>query len=321
MVFVVGTFVVVMLLVLGIYWIMLERPETREQGALMKRLRATAGSKAAKRIDFVKQAEKLSALKSLDAVLARTKGVAGSLQKLLTQADMQMTVGGLLLTSACLFIGAWFVIDRITRLPWLGLVVGAVLSSVPYYVVRYKANKRLRTFEEQFPDAIDLIGRALRAGHAFTTGLAIAAEEAPQPVAGEFRVLYDQQNFGMPLGDALKAFAARVPLLDARFFVTAVLTQRESGGNLAEILSNLANVIRERFKVKRQVRVLSAHGRITAWILSGLPPSLAVGLLITSPSYIKTLIDDPIVVRMIFMAVFLQIAGTLIIRRIVDIEY
>ena len=104
-------------------------------------------------------------------------------------------------------------------------------------------------FEEQFPDTIDLIARALRAGHAFTTGLAITAEEAPQPVAGEFKLLYDQQNFGMPLSDALKAFAERLPLLDAQFFVTAVLTQRESGGNLAEILGNLANVIRERFKV------------------------------------------------------------------------
>ncbi len=112
-------------------------------------------------------------------------------------------------------------------------------------------------------------------------------------MAGEFRLLYDQQNFGMPLSDAMKAFAERLPLLDARFFVTAVLTQRESGGNLAEILGNLANVIRERFKVKRQVRVISAHGRITGWVLSGLPPSLAVAFMITSPSHIMTLVNDP----------------------------
>ena len=155
-----------------------------------------------------------------------------------------------------------------------------LLAFVPFLVVRFKATKRMRKFEEQFPEAIDLIARALRAGHAFTTGLALVAEEAPQPVAGEFRLLYDQQNFGMPLPDALKAFAERIPLLDARFFVTAVLTQRESGGNLAEILGNLANVIRERFKVKRQVRVISAHGRITGWVLSGLPPSLAAAFMI-----------------------------------------
>jgi tight adherence protein B len=192
---------------------------------------------------------------------------------------------------------------------------------VPFQVVRFKATKRMRKFEEQFPDTIDLIARALRAGHAFTTGLALAAEEAPQPAAGEFRLLYDQQNFGMPLPDALRAFAARLPLLDARFFVTAVLTQRESGGNLSEILSNLANVTRERFKVKRQVRVISAHGRITGWVLSGLPPSLAGAFLITSPNHILTLVRDPLGVRMILLALVLQVIGTLIIRKLVDIEY
>jgi tight adherence protein B len=321
MLFAAATFVGVMVLILGIYWIMLERPESRVQGALRKRLRAAAAPLGAKRVDFVKQVEKLSSVKSLDAVLVRTRGVASSLQRLIAQADVQMTVGGLLLASAGLFLGAWLIIGRITRLSWLGFAVGLMLSCLPYIVVRFKATKRLRTFEEQFPEAIDLIARALRAGHAFTTGLAIVAEEAPQPAAGEFRLLYDQQNFGMPFGDALKAFAERVPLLDARFFVTAVLTQRESGGNLSEILTNLAGVIRERFKVKRQVRVISAHGRITGWVLSGLPPSLAVAFLITSPNHIMTLVNDPMGVRMIFGALFLQIVGTLIIRRLVNIEY
>ena len=140
-------------------------------------------------------------------------------------------------------------------------------------------------------------------------------------MAGEFRLVYDQQNFGMPLGDALTAFAERVQILDARFFVTAVLTQRESGGNLAEILGNLSAVIRERFKVKRQVQVVSAHGRITGWVLSGLPPSLAVAFTITSPKHMQTLVNDPMGVNMIFGALFLQVMGTLIIRRLVNIEY
>ena len=125
----------------------------------------------------------------------------------------------------------------------------------------------------------------------------------------------------MPLPDAMKSFASRIPLLDARFFVTAVLTQRESGGNLAEILSNLANVIRERFKVKRQVRVISAHGRITAWILCGLPPALAVGMMITAPTHMMLLVTDPMGNYMVFAAIFMQIAGTLIIRKLVNIEY
>ncbi len=134
--------------------------------------------------------------------------------------------------------------------------------------MRYKRTKRLQTFEEQFPEAIDLIARALRAGHALTTGLGMVADEIPAPVGEEFRRLYDEQNFGMSLPEAMRAMARRVPVLDARFFVTAVLTQREAGGNLSEVLDNLASVMRERFKMKRQVRVASAHGRMSAWILS-----------------------------------------------------
>jgi tight adherence protein B len=320
MLFVGATFIVVVALVVGIYWLMLERPETREQDELLKRLRV-AGPRGAKRVEFVKEADKLSALKALDSVLSRTTGLTGSLQRRIAQADMKTTVGGLLLMSAALFVGVSLIVGRLTRLPWLGMAIGALLAYIPFFIVKFKATKRLRTFEEQFPEAIDLIARALRAGHGFTTGLAVVAEEAPQPVAGEFRLLYDQQNFGMPLGDAMKAFAARIPLLDARFFVTAVLTQRESGGNLAEILTNLANVIRERFKVKRQVRVISAHGRITAWILCGLPPALAVAMMIVMPAHMMLLVTDPMGNAMVLAGVVMQITGSLIIKKLVNIEY
>jgi tight adherence protein B len=321
MIFAAATFIVIAALVVGIYWFMLERPETREQDQLQKRLRAATGAKGAARIEFVREIDKLSTMKAFDTLLARTSGVAGSLQRLIAQADMKMTVGGLVLVSVCIFLFASLIIGRLTRLPWLGMAFGALLALVPYYIVRFKATRRLRTFEEQFPEAIDLIARALRAGHGFTTGLSIVADEAPQPVAGEFRLLYDQQNFGMPLGDAMKAFALRIPLLDARFFVTAVMTQRESGGNLAEILGNLATVIRERFKVKRQVRVISAHGRITAFVLAGLPPCLAMGMMITAPDHMMVLVTDPVGNYMIFAALFMQITGTLIIRKLVNIEY
>lgn len=319
--FVTVTFIGVLVLVFAIYWLLFERWEAREHASLRKRLRKVAGPKAAARIDFVREAEKLSAVKPLEKVLGRSNRVAGSLQQLLARADMRLTVGGLLLGSACLFLAAWIVVGWLTRLTWLGFAVGAALAWVPYLVVRFKATKRIRMFEEQFPEAIDLMARALRAGHAFTTGLALVAEEAPQPVAGEFRLLYDQQNFGMPLSEALKELAQRLPLLDARFFVTAVLTQRESGGNLAEILGNLANVIRERFKVKRQVRVLSAHGRITGWVLSGLPPTLGLAMTLTTPEHMKTLISDPMGPPMIAAALVLQIVGMLIIRKLVNIEY
>jgi tight adherence protein B len=196
-----------------------------------------------------------------------------------------------------------------------------VLFFVPFLFVRFKKNQRMKKFEEQFPEAIDLIARALRAGHAFTTGLAMAAEEIPAPVGEEFKLLYDRQNFGMPLPEAMRAFAARIPLIDARFFATAVLTQRETGGNLSEVLDNLSTVIRERFKVKRQVRVLTAHGRITGWILAGLPPALAAAMLVMNPGHMDLLTSDTLGIQMIIGALTLQVVGTLIIRKLVNIRY
>jgi tight adherence protein B len=141
------------------------------------------------------------------------------------------------------------------------------------------------------------------------------------PVGQEFKLLYDRQNFGMPMPEAMRAFAARIPLIDARFFVTAVLTQRETGGNLGEVLDNLSSVIRERFKVKRQVRVLTAHGRITGWILAGLPPALAAAMFVMSPGHMRILTDDTLGVQMIIGGLTLQVIGTLIIRKLVDIRY
>jgi tight adherence protein B len=166
-----------------------------------------------------------------------------------------------------------------------------------------------------------LIARSLRAGHTFTTGLGIAAEEIPPPVGLEFRRVYDEQNFGMAMPDALKGMARRVPVLDARFFVTAVLTQREAGGNLAEVLDNLSGVMRERFKVKRQIRVVSAHGRITAWVLTLLPPAIAAVLYVVSPQSMRVLVDDPLGVRLVAFAVGMQVLGSFIISRLVQVEY
>jgi tight adherence protein B len=179
----------------------------------------------------------------------------------------------------------------------------------------------MATFEDQFPEAIDLIARALRAGHALSTALNTAAEEMPQPVGAEFRLLFDQQNFGMSLTEALRDFANRIPLLDARFFVTAVLTQRETGGNLSAVLDNLSSVMRERFTVKRQIRVMSAHGRITGWVLGLLPPVLAFILFILAPTHMGLLITDPLGRQMLMGGIVLQVIGVLIIRRIVDVEY
>ena len=187
--------------------------------------------------------------------------------------------------------------------------------------MRYAASDDSRLFEDQFPQAIDLIASSLRAGHAFTAGVSMVSDEVADPTGAEFRLLYDQQNFGMPLPDALKSFAKRVPLLDARFFITAVLTQREAGGNLAEVLDNLAELIRERSRVKRQVRVTSAHGRITGWVLSMMPPALFFMLMFFAPEHMNAFVSDPLGIRLIIVALVLQVIGTLAIRRIVNVEF
>ena len=186
--------------------------------------------------------------------------------------------------------------------------------------LKHAASRRMAKFEEQFPEAIDLIARALRAGHAFTTGLGMVADEVEEPVRTEFRLLHDRQNYGMPLPDALRSLAVRVPLLDARFFATAVLTQRESGGNLSEVLDGLSKLIRERFKLKREVRTLSAHGRITGWVLAALPIVLCAIMFVIAPAHIGLLFTDPLGVRMLVGASVLQVIGFIAMQRIVNIE-
>jgi tight adherence protein B len=213
------------------------------------------------------------------------------------------------------------VVSRYSPYFSVALIVGISAGFLPIAFVKHMAARRLAVFEEQFPEAIDLIARALRAGHALPTALQMVSDEIPQPVGGEFRLLFDQQNFGMSLPDALKAFGQRIPLVDARFFVTAVLTQRETGGNLSEVLDKLSSVIRDRFKVKRQVRAVSAHGRITGWVLGALPPVVAGVLFIISPDHIRLLVDDPLGVQMVLIGLTLQVIGVIAIRRILRVEY
>ena len=218
------------------------------------------------------------------------------------RSGLPITVELVIVASLLGAVAVFLLVKLLTTLTWVSTIAAVAVAAVPYLVVRIVESRRVRQFEEQFPQAIDLIASSLRAGHAFTTGVMMAADEVQDPLGAEFRLLYDHQNYGMPFPDALKAFARRVPLLDARFFVTAVLTQREAGGNLAEVLDNLSSVIRERSRVKRQVRVASAHGRITGWILSAMPPILAGVMTIVAPEHMRSFVSDPLGVRMIIAA-------------------
>lgn len=318
----VGIFAGVFLIVLGAYWAMVLAPESRGTVAVRRRLKwdattATVGPEK----QLLKKQPVLSTIQALNNVLKRLEGVSGPLKALVDQAGVRLTVGAfLLLTTAC-FLAALVGFQLYLGIWWASLIVGGIAGIAPFAIISQLRTLRIRKFEEQFPEAIQLIARAMRAGHAFSTGLKMAADELPEPCGLEFKALYEQQNYGAPLPDALKSFAERIPSLDARFFVTAVLTQREAGGNLAEVLDRLASVMRERFRIKREVRVKSAHGRITAFVLAGMPPVLAVMMLWNNPDGVRLLLTDPMGIKMIVGAAVLQVIGTLVVRKLADIQY
>jgi tight adherence protein B len=303
-------------MVLAPYWVLVVRPERK----VLDRLRPRAESTKVLR-GVLKPERKPHSSAALNALLLRIGPLTAPVSLLLTQAGSRQTAPAFLGLSAAITLGVGLVGTALTG--WLvGAIAGLFLGAVPFLVMRWLRTKRLRQFEEHFPEAIDLVSRALRAGHALPTGLGMVADEMPAPIGKEFRILFDEQNFGLTLPDALRNFARRIPIIDARFFVVAVLIQRESGGNLAEVLDNLSTVIRGRFTVKREIRTKSAHGRSTGWVLAMLPPGLfLVNGLVSGGASIRALTEDPLGVQMIKIAIVLQVLGTLAIRKITTIEY
>jgi tight adherence protein B len=313
-------FVVVLGVFAGVYWLALLRPEAAEHRQLRRRLRPVREDEDDEERNIIEKPPGADR-PPLDELLSKTGGLVRPLELAIERAGMTTSVSALLAMCAGGALVGGVVMARVSPNPVFAVPLGLCAGWLPYAWMRMKARRRIAQFEEQFPEAIELIARALRAGHAFTTGLALVAEELPDPVGGEFRLVYDRQNFGMPVADALHHFAERVPLLDARFFATAVLTQRESGGNLAEILDNLGSVIRQRFRVRRQIKVVTAHARLTGWVLTAMPLATAIAMLVIAPDHILTLVTDPVGVQMLIAAVSLWFVGFLIIRRLIDVEY
>jgi tight adherence protein B len=258
-------------------------------------------------------------LPGLDRFFAGTTR-GSSLGRWIEQSGMKASVSGVLLIGLVCAALMALVAGVITRASW-GLPVGAAVGfGLPFLFLKVKRTKRLRAFEEQFPEALDLIARALKAGHAFATGLKMAADELPEPVGPEFRKTFDEQNFGLPMKDALDNLAHRIPILDVRFFVTAVLIQRETGGNLAEILENLGFVVRERFKILRQVRVYTAHGRFTGYVLLALPAVLGIALSFINPEHMNMLFREHMGQMLLGGALVMQTIGFLWIKQVIKIE-
>ncbi|HEY3838916.1 MAG TPA: type II secretion system F family protein [Bryobacteraceae bacterium] len=250
-------------------------------------------------------------------------GVGRRIDLVLLQAGMEMSAGQLVLRAAGLMAGGavlGFLLRGMLPEPVGSLVLASLGALIPVWGVRRRRSARIKAFEAQFPDALEFLSRSMLAGHGFTSSVQLLTEESPEPLAGVFRLAHNEIQLGSPLDRALAKIAEQIPLVDVRFFVSAVLMQQTSGGNLADILNKLAFVVRERFRLAGEVRAASAHGRLTSMVLIGLPVMLTIALLVMDPEYLTTFAHEPEGRFLLIAAVVGQLAGHLIIRRIVDIR-
>ena len=252
------------------------------------------------------------------AANAALKG--SGVERWLQQSGTAMTISAVILITLLFGALAAIATFMFTHLWWAAVVAFVLGLGIQPMVLKHKRTGRIYKFEEHFPEALDLLSRAVRAGHAFSAGMKMVADEIDDPVGPEFRKAFDEQNYGLPLKESLNSMAERMPLLDVKFFATAVLIQRETGGNLAEILDNLAGVVRERFKIRRQVRVHTAHGRFTGYVLMALPAFLAVALMFINPEHMNLLFEERIGQLMILACIVMQAIGFIWIKQIVKIE-
>ncbi|MGH9431315.1 MAG: type II secretion system F family protein [Terriglobia bacterium] len=268
--------------------------------------------------DLVKS-DRLSDVAALHRLLRRWTWPS-KLRDFLLQAGLETRPGKFSVSSAVLAVLVYLVALHFSASPLVSAALGLAVLFGPLAVVSVKRSHRLHRFEKAFPDAVDLLARVVRSGQPLAAGLEMIPRDAPEPVASEFRRVFDEYKLGLSLRDALRRLARRVPLLDVRFFVTAVVIQRESGGNLGEILDNLSGVIRERFKIYGEVRTRSAQGRLTAALLIAMPLILMAVLAVTNPTYLYPLFHDPLGKRMLITAALLQVVGGALLWKIVHIE-
>jgi tight adherence protein B len=318
---VVVSFVVVFALVLCAVSVGMKFFETKRKSQVTGMLHTVAGEPQAGISNLLREAdpEKPTGIKLLLASFQFSRKA----QVQISEAGMTWSAGRLTAVMCAmaitgLLLGVLF--PFLLNGPTTALVLSAAGGAMPYLFVRRKRKQRLAALEEQFPDALDFLARSMRAGHAFSTSLDMLGQELEDPLGQEFRGLFNEQNLGAPLDVALRNFAARVPLVDARFFTSSVLLQKQTGGNLSEILSRLAYIIRERFRLKGQVRAASSHGRLTATILTVLPLATMACLLFVAPGYLQGMAADPDGRKLIAGAIVAQVLGKFFINRIIAIK-
>lgn len=312
-------FIAVVLMLEGAYlsWSSSKGPEARR---LMRRLQAMSGVGHHNESDYsILKGRLLSESPGLQQLLLRVPRVQ-SLDKLLMQSGLDMSVAKFAgLTVSCAVMG--FLVPRFFSIPFLvAIIVAAVCSALPLMYVLRSKRKRLNQFEQQLPDAVDLMARALRAGHAFPNAVKMVGDEMKDPIGREFRFLFEEVNYGVAMQDALLNLGSRVPSTDLKYLIIAVLIQRETGGNLAELLDNISGIIRDRLKLLGTIRVLSAEGRMSAWVLGLLPFGTALVVNLVNPGFMSLLWTDPAGHKMIYAMLGLMLFGFLWMRKIIRIR-
>jgi len=288
--------------------------------ALQERLRnlGDRGRRSGPSIDVVRD-QRYSAIPLFDRILRRLN-VAQRMERMLYMSGLSMRVGQLVLMMASFAMAGYFIgilaFHRIAP----GLLFMVCLIPLPYVYVMIKKNQRMKKFSEEFPDALDLLVSALRAGLSFSAAMQIVAEESPDPVRSEFAVTVEEQSLGLEFREAMVNMTERVDCLDLRFFVTAVILQRDTGGNLAEVLENTSRLIRDRFRVLGDIATFTAQGRLTGWILLSLPIGITIFTIAIAPEYFRPMLESAGGRMALFIAGFMQLTGALIIRKIVNIK-
>jgi tight adherence protein B len=280
---------------------------------------ATNSRYAKDQIIDIRKNELLSAVPFINRWLAKLE-IAPKLRLWLYQANLSWTAGGLILITLACFVLFGYIAYVRTGQAVFGLLIGGVAASIPLLWVMRKRRKRFDDFESGLPEALDLMVSALRAGHSLVAALRLVAHESPDPIGIEFKICFEEQNYGLELRTAMDNLVNRMPLQDLRIVSTAILIQKESGGNLAEVLEKGANLIRERFKLKREIRTRTAQGRLTGWILSVLPLIMGVLLYMINPKMMSVLWTREVGIKLIYAAAAMTFIGSMIIRKIVNME-
>jgi len=318
-VFILLAFIAAVLLLEGLYltWNTYKGPEAQR---IERRLRAMAAAGTGGAEASILKQRLLSEAPPLQRLLLKMPRIQ-ELDKLLQQSGSTWSTSFFVGLSLLVAVAAFALARSFPLLHWsVATALAACGSVLPFLYILGKRKQRMRKIVEQLPDALDLISRALKAGHAFPSGLQMVGEEAHDPVAGEFRIVHDEINFGVSVPGALTNLANRAPSSDMHYFVIAVLTQRETGGNLTELLGNISVLIRERLKLLGKVRVLSAEGRLSAWILCLLPFVVAGVINLINPKFMAVLWTDPMGLKMIYAALLMMALGVLVMRKIIKIR-